>query len=42
MQMDFTQYTLVSFTLRSYVSYLHSLGKLDIDMSQGRALWYAK
>lgn len=37
--MDFNQYVLVGSTVRSYLSYLHDKGSLDITFSDNKLLW---
>jgi hypothetical protein len=37
--MDMNQYVLVGSTVRSYLSYLHDIGKLEVLFNENRLLW---
>ncbi|ABX40553.1 MBL fold metallo-hydrolase [Lachnoclostridium phytofermentans] len=39
--MDFTQYVLVGSTVRSYLSYLHDKGELEVEFKDNKLLWLA-
>lgn len=39
LNMDFNQYALVGSTLRSYLSYLHNKGELQVQFCENRLLW---
>ena len=39
MKMDFSQYVLVGSTLRSYLTYLHEEGQIDVDCSENMLRW---
>lgn len=42
MQLDFQQYVLVGSTVRSYLSWLHDRGEMDVIFSDNRLLWKSR